>query len=350
MNYFNLYPSTLITIGVKKACLFDVEKAIYFHIPYSMGIFFRENYIFNIEDLLSKFQLEEVSIIEEYIDFMIKNKLGMISLQPLSFTYISSFENINSPFTYESLIIDAKDEECLDSILTYFPLKRSSKYMQLRLYFQPSIGYLEKTVKYLFSHCHISNLEIIFNYRTYSSLKEYQHFLNSYSFIISRLIIMGSPNNLSINESRIILNKKKLDSELQCGIIDKKLFMPNIASYINSRKGNSCLYKKISINTFGEISNCPSMKYSYGNIRNTNLETVITQDTYQSISGLRKEKIKVCKDCEFRDICTDCRAFIKDKENIYSQPEKCEYNPYIGKWEDEEGFCPVEKSLNDINL
>lgn len=188
MNYFNLYPSTLITIGVKKACLFDVEKAIYFHIPYSMGIFFRENYIFNIEDLLSKFQLEEVSIIEEYIDFMIKNKLGMISLQPLSFTYISSFENINSPFTYESLIIDAKDEECLDSILTYFPLKRSSKYMQLRLYFQPSIGYLEKTVKYLFSHCHISNLEIIFNYRTYSSLKEYQHFLNSYSFIISRLI------------------------------------------------------------------------------------------------------------------------------------------------------------------
>jgi len=51
----------------------------------------------------------------------------------------------------------------------------------------------------------------------------------------------------------------------------------------------------------------------------------------------------VCQDCEFRHICTDCRAFIKDSNNIYSQPAKCGYNPYIAKWQNEEGWISVEQ-------
>ena len=42
-------------------------------------------------------------------------------------------------------------------------------------------------------------------------------------------------------------------------------------------------------------------------------------------------------------MCTDCRVFIKDPENIYSQPAKCTYNPYIAKWQGEEGYVPVEE-------
>ena len=57
------------------------------------------------------------------------------------------------------------------------------------------------------------------------------------------------------------------------------------------------------------------------------------------------DKIIVCKDCEFRYICTDCRIFIKDNNNIYSQPLHCNYNPYIAKWEGESEYIPVEQSL-----
>jgi hypothetical protein len=42
-------------------------------------------------------------------------------------------------------------------------------------------------------------------------------------------------------------------------------------------------------------------------------------------------------------MCTDCRVFIKDSENSLSQPSKCTYNPYIAKWQGEEGYVPVEE-------
>ena len=38
------------------------------------------------------------------------------------------------------------------------------------------------------------------------------------------------------------------------------------------------------------------------------------------------------KDCEFRYICTDCRAYVEDPEDILSKPLKCGYNPYTGEW------------------
>jgi hypothetical protein len=85
------------------------------------------------------------------------------------------------------------------------------------------------------------------------------------------------------------------------------------------------------------------MEHHYGHISNTKLEDVIALPEFQKWWHIKKDDIDVCKDCEFRHMCTDCRAFIKDPENIYSQPSKCTYNPYICKWEGEEGYVPVEE-------
>lgn len=49
---------------------------------------------------------------------------------------------------------------------------------------------------------------------------------------------------------------------------------------------------------------------------------------------ITKDRIEVCKDCEFRYICTDCRCFIIDESNIYSKPKNCKYNPYSTEWEE----------------
>jgi len=50
--------------------------------------------------------------------------------------------------------------------------------------------------------------------------------------------------------------------------------------------------------------------------------------------NITKDQIDICKDCEFRHICTDCRAYIEDPKNIYSKPLKCGYNPYTNDWSD----------------
>ena len=104
--------------------------------------------------------------------------------------------------------------------------------------------------------------------------------------------------------------------------------------FSESLQYNNCLNKKIGIDINGEIKNCPSMEKSYGNISNTSLLDVINNNEFKALWSINKDKINICKDCEFRYVCTDCRAFISDPDDIYSKPLKCGYNPYTNIWED----------------
>ena len=74
------------------------------------------------------------------------------------------------------------------------------------------------------------------------------------------------------------------------------------------------------------------MTKSYGNIRDTTLKEAIEKEGFKDMWFIHKDQIDVCKDCEFRHICTDCRAYIQDPNNIYSKPAKCSYDPYTATW------------------
>lgn len=91
------------------------------------------------------------------------------------------------------------------------------------------------------------------------------------------------------------------------------------------------------------------MQKSYGNIQTTTLEEALNKSGFKDLWSIKKDDIKICQDCEFRHICTDCRAFIDDPNDIYSHPAKCTYNPYQAKWKGEEGYIPViEMSEEEI--
>jgi len=127
-----------------------------------------------------------------------------------------------------------------------------------------------------------------------------------------------------------------------CGAIKTEFFSPNQPHFTESQHYNTCLNRKICIDVNGEIKNCPAMSRSFGNIKDSTLEEALNKPGFKDLWGIRKDDIDVCKDCEFRYMCTDCRTFIKDPGNFYSQPAKCPYNPYIAKWEGEEGYITVE--------
>ena len=76
------------------------------------------------------------------------------------------------------------------------------------------------------------------------------------------------------------------------------------------------------------------MVESFGNIKNTTLVEAIEKINFKKFWNISKNQIEVCKDCEFRHICTDCRAFTENPEDHYSKPLKCGYSPYTNKWEE----------------
>lgn len=119
-----------------------------------------------------------------------------------------------------------------------------------------------------------------------------------------------------------------------CGCIKKDNFNINLYLYTESQNHNTCLNRKISIDGKGYVKNCLSMKENYGNFKDIFLKDIVDKDTFKKYWNITKDKIEVCKDCEFRNICTDCRAFIDSPSNIYSKPLKCGYNPYSNVWEE----------------
>lgn len=76
------------------------------------------------------------------------------------------------------------------------------------------------------------------------------------------------------------------------------------------------------------------MKESFGNIKNITFQGALKAKDFKKYWNINKDKISVCKDCEFRHICTDCRAYIENPEDIYSKPLKCGYDPYTATWEE----------------
>ncbi len=154
---------------------------------------------------------------------------------------------------------------------------------------------------------------------------------------ISRVLIINCDNGkediglILPATTRVVLSTEK-DTFIDSGKVHEKYMISN-REFINlSRSHNNFLHGKIHIDFDGTLRNSPSMRESFGNIKDTKLSEVIDKPGFKEYWDINKDQIDVCRDCEFRYVCTDNRAYLEDPEDIYSKPLKCGYNPYTGEW------------------
>jgi SPASM domain peptide maturase of grasp-with-spasm system len=138
----------------------------------------------------------------------------------------------------------------------------------------------------------------------------------------------------NVGYCKVFYIKEIITGANHCGRISTRYFVSNLNFFTESQHHNTCLNRKISIDQNGNIKNCPNMTKDYRNISSTTLQEALNHPDFKKYWNITKDKISVCKDCEFRHICTDCRAYIENPEDIYSKPLKCGYNPYTCEWED----------------
>jgi SPASM domain peptide maturase of grasp-with-spasm system len=193
----------------------------------------------------------------------------------------------------------------------------------------------------------IQSVDVILRYEADIRDDLYIQFLEEHP-IVTSLIIHGCPqarkliadysstNTFNYNVSKEVnFVTQMITSQIHCGIISiKTLTAPSVSNFFETKLYNGCLNGKVSIDVSGEIRNCPSMKLSFGNIKQTSLISVLDRVGFKDNWTINKDQIDICKDCEFRYACSDCRAYLENPENIYSKPLKCGYNPYTCEWED----------------
>lgn len=135
-----------------------------------------------------------------------------------------------------------------------------------------------------------------------------------------------------INNRNIFLIKENFITPDNCGQVSPTFFNPSLSFISESKNCNSCLNKKVAIDENGLVKNCLSQKESYGFINEINLAKLLKNEQFKSFGNINKDTIEVCKDCEFRYICSDCRINTENSKNILSKPKYCNYDPYTNTW------------------
>ena len=176
---------------------------------------------------------------------------------------------------------------------------------------------------------------------------------------LSKLVFLNSPvdNNL---ENFLVYRNVDFSTYKRLRQLNKKwFFTSNRILFSESQAHHTYFNRKLYIGPNGEIKNAPECPETFGYIQDLEspeeLKAIVQTPEFQKYWFVHKEITDVCKDCEFRHMCVDNRLPFQRAENEWYHQTECNYNPYIAKWQGEEGYrtlaeCGVISNENGFSI
>ncbi|MDQ0780387.1 grasp-with-spasm system SPASM domain peptide maturase [Chryseobacterium sp. W4I1] len=338
MRYFNLFSNILVTKGIRRILISDLQRNISELYPLELYEMIEELKKKSIENLISDYDDESKETVQEYLNILLEKEYGFITdkdwdrnFPPLSFGYHEPSVITDIFLEIENIDVIKKISSSIENLggkhLTIYSTTSltTEDFIKIDKIFKTSVlsgieifSLFHEDVDKLFIDTVHKNTKRIYQVTFYSCKRKPFKVKDEFRF------------SLYFTEEEV-----KISS---CGKVDLKYFNTNISKVSEAIHHNSCLHKKIGIDIHGNIKNCPLMSESFGNINNSSLEEAVLKTGFKKYWNITKDHIEVCRDCEFRYICTDCRAYTerthKNNDGLdVSKPLKCGYDPYTGNWE-----------------
>lgn len=332
MKYFLIFSNCIITKGYNRSTICDLQKKQLYFIPneiYDIILDLKTKPLLQLKD-----ELDENSqpILFKYIEYFLEQKIGFYCDNPEFFPDINL--NYFAPELINNAILDWGSNSPYDILKIIDELIiLGCKFLEIRIYDEVSIQKLQNAFE-LISTGFFRNVDIICKYpNNNEDLCTIKQFVSNFP-IIGTLTLHSAPKASISDNPNIKLSHEVIIDQKSCGKILMKYFSLDIKTISESQNHNTCLNQKISIDIDGNIKNCPSMLQNFGNIKSTKLSEVILNEEFKRKWTIKKDNTNGCKICEFRYVCTDCRAYLEDPNDDYSKPLKCGYDPKTNKWED----------------
>ncbi|MGN6299162.1 MAG: grasp-with-spasm system SPASM domain peptide maturase [Ginsengibacter sp.] len=329
-KYVYIFEDCQLVKGFSRTSICDLSRKRIFFINnsyYQLTAYFKKNTIGEIGEMLD----DKNSRLQFYkfLSFLLDEQIGILVDDITAFPHIPVYWD--SPSEITNAIIDIRIKwDFLEKALTELSQLRC-QFLQLRFYKEVNPGTIEQIVSLVKGKC-FKDVEMLLKYSGVKNLHESLSQLTESQKNI-RFLIHSTPRGSGcLSNARIRYSEQCITSCGSCGNINPwSLSIPSVQGFMENKLFNSCLNRKISIDENGRISNCPSMKKKYGNIAEHSLAQVARKKSFKKLWNLNKDIIDTCKDCEFRYICSDCRAYTEDG-TLYGKPAKCSYDPYTASW------------------
>ncbi|WP_435262901.1 grasp-with-spasm system SPASM domain peptide maturase [Tenacibaculum sp. nBUS_03] len=333
-KYLLLFESCRLTKGVSRTLLYDHQRnKIEFLDNVIYEIFTNHNKNKSLGAILSLYHGEDREAVIEYIIFLIQNEYVFYSEKEEVSFFPSLDTKWDDPSIITNCIIDfssiPKDVSVYYKVFEELDALGCEN-LQIRDFYGLSVDFLNELFEGIYKTA-IHRVELLL--KSNNELSDIQAFL--LKFPIVREVTIHSAwitKEMPTKTGTIFqFTEQKITDENCCGIVAINQFNLNWNHYLESKNYNSCLNRKLSIDKFGNIKNCPSLKTSYGDISTTSIIDAVNNKDFSKIWNIKKEDIADCKVCEFRHVCTDCRAYLKT-DLSFEKPAKCNYNPYTMEW------------------
>ncbi|WP_118975384.1 grasp-with-spasm system SPASM domain peptide maturase [Taibaiella koreensis] len=343
MTYFKLFTNCIVSKGIARSLICDLQRQSSTLIPNDLVAIITElDSATSVEDLFRQYGAENRETISEYLAYLTENEYGFYceSLEEFNrFPPMSTAFSGSGKITNAVIEVSEDMERNLGTILEQLNGLRCTS-LVLMFYRPMDIDGLQSVLE-RFDGTEISSVEIVTAYHEAVGA-DFLKNLNARLTPLTSILFYNAPFDRTDPWDRNIyfdvrFSRSNIHSFKHCGIVSAAYFDTNFPKVLEAMNHNSCLHKKIGIDIHGNIKNCPAMETSFGNIRETKLAEALEHPGFKQYWGLTKDDIAVCRDCEYRYICTDCRAYtgrthIDTGGLDTSKPLKCGYDPYTNEW------------------
>ncbi|MDQ0065903.1 grasp-with-spasm system SPASM domain peptide maturase [Chryseobacterium lathyri] len=338
MRYFNLFSNILVTRGAGRILISDLQRNVSELYPLELYDIMEELRNHSIENVIDGYDDESKVMVKEYLNILLQSEYGFITED----NWDKNFPTLSYEYEEPSILSEIFIEFSGISVLK--KIKQSVEHLRIKhlVLYSTKKFTAEDFIKIdqIFATSVLSGIEIFSPFHNNVN-KLFINTLHKNTERIYNIVFYScgkSPFRIK-DEFRFSLQFTEEEVQISsCGKVNLKYFNTNISKVSEALNHNSCLHKKIGIDINGNIKNCPLMAESFGNINDISLEDALIKPEFRKYWNLTKDHIETCKDCEFRYVCTDCRAYTErnhiNKEGLdASKPLKCGYDPYSGKWE-----------------
>ena len=336
--YISLFACCLIVNGASRATVVDIQREDYIFIPLEIAKILLNEEKLNIKDLLSPYSESDQQEITNFFDYLITSEYAFYTREPELFPQIDLNWKVHNTITNSILDFDtSSDIDITDIVLQLENL--GCETIEIRCFNALPLSNINYMLNIIENGLGIiRNIQLLICYDPNISQSLLEALIDKFPRLTS-ITMHTTPLNESHQygggSKRINYTKQSVTDESHCGFISPGYFTINKPMFLESQNFNTCLNRKIAIDSRGNIKNCPAMEQSFGHFKKIKLSDVVESSNFISKWSINKDNIEICKDCEFRYMCTDCRAFQNQNDSLHYKPVKCSYDPYSMTWSEE---------------